>query len=99
VLITTHVPIHSSDMLADCNLWSAAALMQLTRAFLPMGIVFTPIMDELVYLITALESSTIEKVSFYKSTSAFVNFLKNSTSVDQKSLQVTGHSLGGGLCM
>ena len=93
---------NSWDMLADCQLWSAAAMMQFIRALLPLGAMFTPIMDELVYLITSLESNSIEKVSFYKPTSNFVNYLKetvessgNSTS---KSIQVTGHSLGGGLC-
>jgi lipase ATG15 len=33
------------DMLADTQLWSAAALMQGIRAILPMGEIWTPILD------------------------------------------------------
>jgi len=33
------------DMLADSQLWSAAALMQMLREFLPFGPMWTPILD------------------------------------------------------
>jgi lipase ATG15 len=53
------------------------------------------VIDQLIKAITKIESSSIESVSFYKDTTAFVNFLQNQTEYD--GVGVTGHSLGGGL--
>mmetsp|Transcript_16499 Transcript_16499/g.46088 ORF Transcript_16499/g.46088 Transcript_16499/m.46088 type:complete len:996 (+) Transcript_16499:244-3231(+) len=83
------------DMLADSQLWSAAALMQMLREFLPFGPIWSPILDELVVIINTLQSETVEKISFYKLTTKFAKELKNDP--DVKHVQVTGHSLGGGL--
>lgn len=85
------------DMLADAQLWSAAACMQLLRAILPLGEAWTPILSQLVNAISFFESANIERVSFYKQTTAFVKDLQESGIF--KSIQVTGHSLGGGLAI
>lgn len=53
------------------------------------------VIDQLIKAITKIESSSIESVSFYKDTTAFVNYLKNDT--QYIGVGVTGHSLGGGL--
>jgi len=50
---------------------------------------------ELVVIINTLQSETVEKISFYKLTTKFAKELKNDP--DVKHVQVTGHSLGGGL--
>eukprot|EP00814_Leptocylindrus_danicus_P000692 CAMPEP_0116028594 /NCGR_PEP_ID=MMETSP0321-20121206/15519_1 /TAXON_ID=163516 /ORGANISM="Leptocylindrus danicus var. danicus, Strain B650" /LENGTH=946 /DNA_ID=CAMNT_0003502573 /DNA_START=63 /DNA_END=2906 /DNA_ORIENTATION=- len=83
------------DALADAQLWGAAALMQGLRLVLPLGGIWTPIMDYLIDAISSLQSHSIDKVSFYKITSDFVNELKDSG--NYRNVQVTGHSLGGGL--
>ena len=44
-----------------------------------------------------MQSSSLEKVAFYKLTTAFAEDLKNSGQFG--TLQITGHSLGGGLSM
>ena len=84
------------DMLTDAQLWSAAALLQIHRELLPVGAVWTPILDQLIRAITKIESTSIESVSFYKDTTAFVNFINNQTTT-YLGVSVTGHSLGGGL--
>jgi hypothetical protein len=85
------------DALADAQLWSAAACFQIVRFAIPFGGIFTPIFDELVNIISWLESDSIQKISFYKETTAFAKFLLNSTSPNYSNVQVCGHSLGGGL--
>jgi len=45
--------------------------------------------------ITKIESEGIEAVSFYKDTTAFVNYVKDQPRYI--GVGVTGHSLGGGL--
>jgi hypothetical protein len=87
------------DMLTDVQLWGAAALMQTLRALLPLGEIWTPIIAQLIQLINTVESSSIERVSFYKVTSKFVRYLKNETETDYIGVGVTGHSLGGGLAI
>jgi putative lipase involved disintegration of autophagic bodies len=52
---------------------------------------------ELVNWINTLESESIDKVSFYKLTKQFAETLKQDPQFS--SVQVTGHSLGGGLAM
>jgi lipase ATG15 len=84
-------------MLTDVQLWGAAALMQTLRALLPLGEIWTPIIAQLIQVINTVESSSIERVSFYKVTSRFVRYLKNET--DYTGVGVTGHSLGGGLAI
>ncbi|KAG7374441.1 lipase class 3 [Nitzschia inconspicua] len=85
------------DMLADSELWSAAALMQGIRFILPAGEMWTPILDRLVHWINKLQGQALEKVSFYILTTQFANYLKNDPNFTD--IQVTGHSLGGGLAM
>jgi len=85
------------EFLADFQLWSSAALFQVLREMLPIGDMFTPIMKHLVTYISALASKSINKIAFYKQTTAFVKHLQEEDSYG--SLHVTGHSLGGGLAI
>jgi len=85
------------DMFADAQLWSAAACMQFLRAILPIGEIWTPILSQLVNAISFFESANIERVSFYKQTTAFVKEVQESEAFEN--VQVTGHSLGGGLAI
>jgi lipase ATG15 len=87
------------DMLTDAQLWSAAFLMQGLRELLPLGKVWTPIIDQLVNVMTTLESKSINRVSFYKDTTAFVKSLQKQVPLTYSGLGVTGHSLGGGLAI
>ena len=50
-----------------------------------------------MHWINKLQSTSIEKVSFYRLTTKFAEHLKNDTQFD--TVQVVGHSLGGGLAM
>lgn len=85
------------DMLSDAQLWSAAACMQFLRAILPIGEIWTPILSQLVNAISFFESANIDRVSFYKETTAFIKEVQASGIF--KNVQVTGHSLGGGLAI
>ena len=79
------------DMLTDAQLWSAAILLQGLRELLPVGAMWTPALDELIWLLTKLESDSINRVSFYRDTTAFVNFLKTDVPTKYAGLGVTGH--------
>jgi len=89
--------VNQFDMLANVQLWSAAALMQCLRGIIPIGEIWTEIFSTLVMWMNTVASTSIEKVAFYKLTTEFANHLKDEDSFDY--LQVTGHSLGGGLSL
>ena len=56
---------------------------------------FRPFLLELVFVMNGLQIKTVERVSFYRVTTGFALEMKNIFS----SVQVTGHSLGGGLAI
>ena len=85
------------DLAADAQLWLPAGLFQGLRALLPLSEVFTPILNHMVWIVNALETDSTKRVSFYRETTGFVKYLKDIKQVKQ--LQVTGHSLGGGLAI
>ena len=85
------------DALSDAQLWSAAAVFQALRFLLPMGEIWDPLLHRVDNVISWLESATINRVAFYRQTTEFTNFLK--TDPAYSNLQVTGHSLGGGLAI
>jgi lipase ATG15 len=91
------------DFLVDAQLWMAAALAQLVRALIPLGWIWTPILDDLVTAVNWLEGENLKKVSYYRITTAFVNdLLENNYSYGGKTfdtLRLTGASLGGGLAI
>lgn len=73
--------------------------MQLVRFVLPGGEVWTPIIDRLIYVLSYLQSASIDEVSFYRDTTSFVQYLQKSVPDKYLGLAITGHSLGGGLSM
>ena len=83
------------DLVADAQLWLTAMLFQGLRVLLPFSEAFTPILHRMVKSINKLESKSIKKVSYYRETRAFVDYLKKEKGFEQ--LQVTGHSLGKNL--
>jgi len=64
----------------------------MVRAALPFGGIFNPILDNLIDILTQLQSGTLDRLAFYESTSAFVNYLKDSGNYSM--VVITGHSLG-----
>jgi len=92
------------DALSDAQLWSAAALGQWIRAIMPLGSLFTPILQYLVEIVSVIESGHLDSVAFYKQTSAFVKHVNDPKYDDALGgkyahIMITGHSLGGGLAM
>jgi len=83
------------DMLTDAQLWTPAFLMQGIRGLLPFGFIWTPAIDNLIKIITKVESESIKKVSFYKDTTKFVKYLLETKQYE--GIILTGHSLGGGV--
>ena len=69
------------DALTDAQLWSAAGLFQVLRFMLPAGGVWTPILYRMVNVISWLESSSINRVAFYRETTAFVEYLLESQGI------------------
>lgn len=80
------------DMISDAQLWSAAWLAQAVRAVLPLGTIWSPIIDNVVEMIGVLQTATLRSVAFYVQTADFVDHLKDKGMF--KELRVTGHSLG-----
>lgn len=91
------------DFLVDAQLWSCAALAQFVRAFIPLGYIWTPILDDLVSVINKLEGDNLKRISYYRYTTQFVNdLIENNWTYNNKTfhtLRVTGASLGGGLAI
>ena len=67
-------------------------LIQGLRVLLPLGEMWTPILDELINMMSFFQSGSIEQVSFYKVTTKFALEIKSDVSFDN--VQLTGHSLG-----
>jgi len=84
------------DWVMNFQLWSASVFAQLVKWLIPYGWMWTPILDDLVWFIGKIQSEQLEKVSYYKDTTAFVEQLNT---VDRKGMTITGASLGGGLAM
>lgn len=80
------------DLCADAQLWLSAMLFQGLRFVLPVSAVFTPILNQMVWIVSHLESDSITRVAFYRETTGFVKYLTESKEFQQ--IQVTGHSLG-----
>jgi len=86
------------DALSDAQLWSAAMVFQGLRFFLPMSELWTPMMHRLNNIISWAASETINKVAFYRETTAFAKHLLEMKEAGTfANVQITGHSLGGGL--
>lgn len=81
----------SWDMLANARLWSAAFLAQCLRFVLPFGDVWTPILDELVWLVSLMDSNSpgMAEISYYSEVSAFANYLLDSG--NYTNLALMGH--------
>jgi hypothetical protein len=56
---------NSWDALTDAQLWSGAILMQLLRFFLPAGEMWTPVIDRLIYVLSYLQSASIDEGKRY----------------------------------
>jgi lipase ATG15 len=68
-----------------------------------MGWVFTPILGDLVTVVSYVEDPQLKAVAYYKFISDFVNDLKSNNYTYQgkmfDNLRITGASLGGGLAI
>eukprot|EP00980_Cylindrotheca_fusiformis_P027940 scaffold22570_cov109-Cylindrotheca_fusiformis.AAC.3 len=89
--------VNQWDMLANAELWGAAALMQVLRFVIPLGEIWSPIYGELAKWSTGFASRSLERVSYYKLSTKLAEELKQSKMFDH--VHVTGHSLGGGLAL
>lgn len=77
------------DVAADVQLYAGVVISQLARGLIPIGHLFTPLFEFLVEIIAKLESNSLEKVSYYKQTTAFINHIKALNVYDE--IFITGH--------
>lgn len=86
------------DWLVDIQLWIGGVLAQIIKNVNPLGILWDPILDEVVFLINFVQSNKLKEVSYYRFSSEFIETLYNGFEGRQyENLRVTGVSLGGGL--
>ena len=83
------------DYLADAKIWYSTALFQGFRALLPFGDFFNPLIRFNIGTLTVLETGSTRGFAYYAKTTEFVNYLKDQYS----EVQITGHSLGGGIAL
>jgi hypothetical protein len=77
------------DLFADAKLWMNAALMQILRWVLPVSSLWNSAIPSMIDIISRIQSGTLHDVSYYRETTAFVNFLKENAS--WASIGLTGH--------
>jgi len=85
------------DVFTDMQLWLSTILFQMTRAILPLGSFWTPILPDLIAMVDAIEADNIAQVSYYRDLTDFVLRLKDER--PEGRFILTGHSLAGGLAM
>ncbi|OEU08431.1 hypothetical protein FRACYDRAFT_212694 [Fragilariopsis cylindrus CCMP1102] len=85
----------SWDWMVNMQLWSASGLAQIVKWLTPYGWLWTPVLDDLVYFVSIIQSDSLKKVSYYTVTTDFVNSISDT----YDSLRVTGASLGGGIAI
>lgn len=77
------------DVAADVQLYAGVVISQIARGIIPIGHLFTPLFELLVEIIAKLESNSLEKVSYYKQTTAFINHIKALNLYNE--IFITGH--------
>ena len=90
------------DWIVNMQLWSAAGLAQVVKWITPFGWIWSPILPDLINMVSLVESKEIADVSYYKVTTQFVNEVLGGYSYGDSSfsnIYVTGASLGGGLAI
>lgn len=85
----------SWDWMVNLQLWSASGLAQLVKWMIPYGWLWTPILDDLVWFISFIQSDQLNDVAYYKVTTDAVETFRESF----EKIRVTGASLGGGLAI
>ena len=66
---------------------------------MPLGEVFSPILEYLVETVSWFEESSLKEIAYYKEITEFVRYLKGLENLKYEHLILTGHSLGGGLAL
>ena len=77
------------DLFADAKLWMNAALMQILRWVLPVSSLWNAAIPSMISIISRIQSGMLQDVSYYRETTAFVNFLQENAS--WVSIGLTGH--------
>ena len=89
------------DWMVDMQLWAGGIFAQMIKTLNPLGgVLWGPILDEVVLVINSVQSRKLKEVSYYRFTSDFINTLYNGYEGRKyENLRVTGASLGGGLAI
>jgi len=88
------------DWMVDMQLWAGSLFAQGIRNLNPLGFLWDPILDEVVYMINSVQSQNLKEVSYYRFTTEFVEALYSGYEGRTfDNLRVTGASLGGGVAI
>mmetsp|Transcript_12733 Transcript_12733/g.19712 ORF Transcript_12733/g.19712 Transcript_12733/m.19712 type:complete len:985 (-) Transcript_12733:112-3066(-) len=85
------------DMISNLQLWTSATFVQVLRAIVPFGSILDTVYTEFIGAWTFIETPELKKIEVYKSTTEFVNWLREEK--NYTNIHLTGHSLGGGIAM
>mmetsp|Transcript_14453 Transcript_14453/g.40241 ORF Transcript_14453/g.40241 Transcript_14453/m.40241 type:complete len:977 (+) Transcript_14453:144-3074(+) len=83
------------DWMVNMQLWSSSGLAQIVKWLTPFGWIWTPILDDLVWFLSLIQSEKLSEIDYYRVTTAATKHFRQS----HKKLRVTGASLGGGLAI
>jgi len=88
------------NWISDIQLWMGGVFAQFIKHFNPLGYLWEPIMDEVVYLINSVQSKSLKEKSSYRFTTDFVETLYGGYEGRTfENIRVTGASLGGGMAI
>lgn len=87
------------DWLVNMQLWAATGIAQVVKYIIPFGWIWTPVLDDLLNVVSIIQSESLKKVSYYKTVAQFCRYLLSGSAGDNRQfeeLRLTGASLGGG---
>ena len=82
----------------NAELWLSVLLMENFLDFLPGGIVFHVILDEILKAMGFLQNERLTQVTMTAQTTDLINYMKD-VGFDGSKISITGHSMGGGVTL
>lgn len=87
------------DWLVNAQLWLSVGVMEYFLDFLPPGIFFHSILDEILKAMGILENKRLKDLMMNRHISTLIEYMRNDGGFDGSKISLTGHSMGGGVAL